>query len=213
MVGAKVEAHRGGEIGGLDARVGAFAFERFDETGFFAADVGACAAMKVDFEIETAAEDILAKEAFFFCLAESFFDDLSGFGEFFAKVNVSYVSSHREAGDDHAFDKLVRILMDDVTVLEGAGLGFVAVADEVDRFGVVRWNEAPLDSGGETGTTASAQTRSLDLIDDILGIHLKSLARLFVIAFFESALHGRGPVFAIDVAEDEAMLLSEGFFA
>ena len=123
------------------------------------------------------------------------------------------MGSHREAGDDHPFDELVRVLVDDVAVLEGAGLGFVTVADEVDRLGVVGRDEAPLDAGRETCATPSAESGSLDLIGDRFRFHLESLFGLLVIAFLQGTIHGGVPVFAVDVAKDETMLLGERFFA
>jgi hypothetical protein len=49
---AHVEAERGGEIRRLDARIGALAFERLDQAGLLAADVGAGAAVHVDLAVE-----------------------------------------------------------------------------------------------------------------------------------------------------------------
>ena len=62
---AHVEAEHGGKVRRLDARVGALALERFDEAGFLAADVGARAAMDVDFEIVAGAADIPLPRKFF----------------------------------------------------------------------------------------------------------------------------------------------------
>ena len=70
---ALVQTEDGREIGGLDSWVGALALERLDEAGFFAADVGACAAMDVDFAVESAAEDVFAEEAFRAGLCKGFF--------------------------------------------------------------------------------------------------------------------------------------------
>ncbi len=75
MVGAHVEAEHGGEVGRLDARVGALALERFDEAGFLAADVGAGAAMDVDLEIVAGAEDVLAEEILGLGLGDGFLED------------------------------------------------------------------------------------------------------------------------------------------
>ena len=70
---AHVEAEHGREIGRLDARIGALAFERFDQAGFLAADVGAGAAMDVDLAVEAGAENIFAEEI----LRARFFDGAS----------------------------------------------------------------------------------------------------------------------------------------
>ena len=49
---AHVEPEHRRKIGRLDPRVGTFAFKRFDQAGFLAADVGAGPAMNVNFDIE-----------------------------------------------------------------------------------------------------------------------------------------------------------------
>ena len=59
---AHVEAEHGGKIGRLDPRIGALAFERFDQAGFFAADVSAGAAMDVNLDVEAGAENIFSEE-------------------------------------------------------------------------------------------------------------------------------------------------------
>ena len=59
--------------------------------------------------------------------------DLRAFGEFAADIDVGLLHIDRETGDHHALDQLVRILVDDVAILERARLGFVGVADEIDR--------------------------------------------------------------------------------
>jgi hypothetical protein len=65
--------------------------------------------------------------------------------------------------------KLMGILMHDVAVLEGAGLGLVGVADQVDGLGVIRRDEGPFDAGGEARTAASAQAAGFDFFDDGFG--------------------------------------------
>src|SRR5690606_22944057 len=74
-------------------------------------------------------------------------------------------------GDDHAFDELVRVVLDDVAVLERARLGLVGVAQHVARAPVWRRHERPLDPGRETGTSPPAKARGLDLVYDLLGRH------------------------------------------
>ena len=51
---AQVEPEHRREIGRLDARIGALAFQRLDQAGFLAADVGAGAAVDVDLEVVAA---------------------------------------------------------------------------------------------------------------------------------------------------------------
>ena len=59
---AHVEPEHGRKIGRLDPRISALAFERFDQPGFFAADVSAGAAMDVNLDVEAGAEDVLPRK-------------------------------------------------------------------------------------------------------------------------------------------------------
>ncbi len=209
--GAHVEPHRGGKIGGLDARVRALAFQRLDQSGLLAADIGAGSPVHVEFAAEPGAGDVLAEKPFLLRLPDGLLDDVGGFGKLFADVDVSHLGSHRIAGDHHALDKLVGILVDDVAVLEGAGFGLVAVADQVDRLGVVGRNESPLHPGRESRSAASPQAGLLDLLDDLGGFHLEGLPEFLVAAVGEVGLDGRIPPPAVDVAEDHPFLPRVGF--
>ena len=62
MVGHMVKAQHGRKIRRLDAGIGALAFQRFDQPGFLAANIGARAAMDVNFQVVAAAQDVFAQE-------------------------------------------------------------------------------------------------------------------------------------------------------
>jgi hypothetical protein len=62
-----------------------------------------------------------------------------------------------EAGDDHALDQLVRVLVHDLPVLERARLGFVGVANQVNRLAALAVHEAPFQAAGKTRAAAAAQ--------------------------------------------------------
>jgi hypothetical protein len=47
----------------LEARLALLAFQRFQQRGFFAADVGAVTVVRVQLEAEAAAQDVVAQEA------------------------------------------------------------------------------------------------------------------------------------------------------
>src|SRR5205823_2653881 len=71
---------------------------------------------------------------------------------------------HRVDGvcrDRRAFDELVRIALEEPTVLERAGLHLVGVRDDVLGRRCIRAHrhEAPLLSGGKTRAAAAAQSR------------------------------------------------------
>ena len=142
---AHVEAEGGGEVGRLDARIGTLAFEALNQAGFLTANIGAGAAVYVNLQIVSAAEDVLAEVALGTRLGEGVVDDLRAFGEFAADINVGEVHVVRPAGNDHAFDELVRVLVNDLLVLERARFGFVRVANEINRLGIRMADEAPLE--------------------------------------------------------------------
>src|SRR5208283_5668922 len=60
--GAAIQTHYGREWR-LDARVSALAFQRFHQSGFFSALVGARASMNEEIEIKAGAENVLAQIA------------------------------------------------------------------------------------------------------------------------------------------------------
>ena len=51
----------------------------------------------------------------------------------------------------------MRIFVDDLAILERARLGFVGVADEVNRLAAAAIHEAPLEAARETRAAATAQ--------------------------------------------------------
>ena len=119
---AHVETERGGKVRWLDARVWALTFERFDEASFLAADVGTGTAVDIELKIKARSKDVFADEIFCACLFDRALNDQRRFRELLTQVNISRVRAHREGRDDHAFDELMRILMEDVAILEGTRL-------------------------------------------------------------------------------------------
>ena len=91
----------------------------------------------------------------------------------------------------------MRIALHEDAVLVGAGLGLVAVDDEVAREHARR-AEAPLDAGGEAGAAAPEQAGRLDLLDDLAGRLAQRGAEALVAAGGEVALEG------VPVVEPEA---------
>ena len=147
---ALVKAEHGREIRRLDARVGTLAFEGFDEPGFLTANVGARAAMNVEFEIVATTEDILTKEPLCLRLADGTVQNARALVHLATDVNVGEVNVVRVAGNDEAFQQLVRIFVNDLPVLECAWLGFVGVADEINGLAAFAIHEAPFQTAGNT---------------------------------------------------------------
>ena len=125
--------------------------------------------MHVHLQIVAGAENVFAEEIFRAGFLERLIQNLRAFGHFAANINVSQLHVIREAGDDHALDELMRILVDDLAILEGAGLGFVRVADQINRLAAATIHETPLETAGETGTATTAQTGDFHVFANLFG--------------------------------------------
>ena len=138
---------------------------------------------------------------------ERLLQNLRAFGELPADVNVREVRTHREAGDHHPLDQLMRILVNDVAILERAGLRFVRVADEISRLRSAGLDEAPLHAARKTRAAASAQAGLFFTSSTISSrLHLERLLQLLVAAVLQVALDVVRPALAIDVLENEPLL-------
>ena len=165
-----IKAGAGGERR-LEARLALLAFQAFEHRGFFAADIGAGAAVDDDIEVIARAAGVLADEAGLVGLADGG-EQRFGFADIFAAdVDEGGAGLHGKAGDERAFDQLVRIVADDLAVLAAAGFRFVGVDDEVARPRRVRrlGHEAPLHPRREAGAATAAQAAGLDGVDDGIG--------------------------------------------
>ena len=164
---AHPQTEHGRKIRRLDARIRTLAFERFDEAGFLAANVGACAAMNVNFQIVARAKNIFAEKIFRARFLDGAIQNLRSFRHFATDVDIGQLHVVREAGDDHAFDQLMRIFVHDLTILERARFGFVGIANEINRLAALAVNEAPLQSAGETSAAATAQAGDFHVLTDL----------------------------------------------
>src|SRR5262249_19620366 len=124
-----------------------------------------------------------------------------------ANVDVGGDRAHGEAGDQAALDQHMRVEPHDLAVLAGAGLGLVGIDDEIGRTPVrLLGHERPLETGRETGATAAAQIRSLDLIDDAVA----ALGEDVLGAVPDAAALGAGElpvVLAVEIEEDAVLVL------
>ena len=100
----------------------------------------------------------------------------------------------------------MRILVNDVAILECARLGFVGVADEVDRLLFVGLDEAPFHAAGETGAAASAQAGGFDFVHDLSARHFHRGFELLVAAVLQIAIDVGRVAFAPDVFENKTVL-------
>src|SRR5262249_22673771 len=112
--------------------------------------------MNVKLNVESRSEDVFAKEITLPCFLDRPLEDFRAFWEFSADVNVCSVRTKGVARDQHSFEQLVRIFVNDVAVFECARLGFVGVANQIHRSLFVRFDKAPFQTAGEPRSTAPA---------------------------------------------------------
>ena len=198
-----VEAQRCGEVRRFDPRIRALAFERFDQPRFLTANVGAGAAMNEDFHIKMGTENILTQKFLLPRFLDGALEDLRALGKFAPYIYVSGVDIEGITGNQDTLEQLVRILVNDVAVLERSGFRFVRVANQIHRLLLVRFDKAPLHPGRETGATASAQRRSLNLVKNVRPRHGNGLLQLFVAAVIQVTIDVGRPIRTADVFENK----------
>ncbi len=151
------------------ARQPALAFDRLDHRGFFAADVGAGAAPHMDPGVR--------HEAGFVDLGELVLQHQPDFRILVAQVKISIGRLDHPGGDQHAFDEAVRIALEVVAVLEGAGLALVAIDGKKARRGLGA-HQRPFAPGRKAGAAEAAQAGVAHDLDEIVARALARQARL-----------------------------------
>jgi hypothetical protein len=125
------------------ARHAALALDALHERGFFAADEGASAHLEHDFQVETAAQNVLAQQSVFGRLGNRGLETLDGQRVLGANVDVGLAGANGVGRDDHAFQQAVGIALGHRTVHERAGIALVGIADEVLVIGLGFARELP----------------------------------------------------------------------
>jgi ubiquinone/menaquinone biosynthesis C-methylase UbiE len=87
--------------------------------------------VRVQLEAEVGTEKLVAQVAGFARFLQRGLEDLVAVEDLAVDVVVADLRAQHVAGDRHALDQLVRVVAQDVAVLEGARLALVAVADDV----------------------------------------------------------------------------------
>src|SRR6202171_3541969 len=187
----------------LETRHALLAFERFQQRRLLAANVGAVAVAVVQMEAEAAAENIVAEQSCLVGLLERFFAALVRVPDFAMDVVVAALAAHRIRGDGHALDQDMRVVTQDVAILESSGLAFVGVAHQILVAAVLLRHEAPLEAGREACAATPAQpgffyfrayVRGRDFFGEDLFQRLVAAARDVV---------AQPPVVAIEAGEDQ----------
>ena len=113
--------------------------------------------MHMNLQIVTRAQNILTQKTGSPGFLEGLIQQLSCNGHLTPDVDVGQLYVVGPAREDHPLDQLVRILVEDLTILEGARFGLVGVANQIDRLTAAAVHEAPLKAGRETRATTTAQ--------------------------------------------------------
>jgi len=101
----------------------------------------------------------------------------------------------------------VGIIVQDVSVLEGAGLGFVTIANKIVGLTVVTADKTPFDPAGESGSATATEVGLLDFINNFLRLHLESLPEFFVPSMLEITIEvGSVPLCPGVLKNDSAFL-------
>mmetsp|Transcript_9163 Transcript_9163/g.41720 ORF Transcript_9163/g.41720 Transcript_9163/m.41720 type:complete len:221 (+) Transcript_9163:1753-2415(+) len=125
-----------------------------------------------------------------------------------ADVDVARARAHGGSRDEATFEEFVRVVPHDLAIFARAGFGLVGVDDQVRGTAVADLgHEGPLETGGETCTSASAQARRLHLVHDPVGTHEHELLGVVPVAALHGPLQER-VVLPVQVGED-AVLVAE----
>ena len=164
--------------------------------------------MQIDVELPAGFRGIVAKQAGRVGLVDGGLKAARLIHELAAYVDVGGMRTHGETGHDTAFEKLVRLVTDDVAVLACAGFGFVGIDDQIMRTrAYLLRHEGPFQPGRKAGTAAPAKAGGLDPLDDLVMAKLQELCRVLPVATLARA--GKTGVHpAIEIGED-AILVSQ----
>ena len=160
--------------------------------------------MNVNFAVESTVSDIFSDPPCCPRFGDGLLHDTDGLGKFAADVDVAQVHLEGPSCDHHAFEQLMRVLMEDVAVLEGTGFRFVAVDHDVMWLAVLAFDEIPFHSGGKACPATTAKVACFDFRNNLLGFHLQRLLERLVAAVAKVTIEGGVVVLAIDILEDEA---------
>ena len=135
------------------ARQPALALDAFEHRRLFAADIGAGAAPQMDFRVRRKARG--------FDLGDLDLEQRADLRVFVAQVDVDVLRLDRPRAQQHAFEEAVRIGLEEIAILEGAGLALVGV-DRHEARRRLGAHQRPFAPGGETRAAETAQRRVLE---------------------------------------------------
>ena len=138
--------------------------------------IGFCAesAISMDgmqIESDPRSQQVFAKPACLTRLRDRFFEPLINRPDFAVDIDIPFRNPHGICRDQHALDHGMRIVPENVTVLERPRLALVRIADEIHLILVAFRHEPPFQRRRKTGAAPSAQSRIPHFGDDFLRRH------------------------------------------
>src|SRR5208282_355573 len=103
-----------------------------------------------------AAHDVLAEVPCGIRFGECLFETLIDIPDFAVDIVVANGDAHGIGANRHALNQSMRVVAQDIAILEGAGLTLVGIADKIFLAGVILRHETPLEASWKTCATASA---------------------------------------------------------
>ena len=102
-------------------------------------------------------QNILTNKASSASLVKRGFKTLINFPNFTVHIVVATVCAHSVSSDCHPFDHGMRVVAHDVAILEGTGLAFISITDDVFIPGKGARHEGPLKTRRKTCTTPTTE--------------------------------------------------------
>ncbi len=125
--------------------------------------------MQRHLQIEARAEDVPAQVTGFVRFGDGLLDPPRRLGVLAPDVDEGVIGTQAVGGEHDALDQLMRVALEELPVLEGAGLGLVGVDHQVA--GIDGREEPPLDPRREVGPAPPADARSLDFLGHVVRRH------------------------------------------
>ena len=178
----------------------------------------------VQVEREVGPKDAIPQITGSTCLRQRLLEALVDTEDLAVDVVVARADAHRIGCNRHALNDDVRVVAQDVAVLERARLALVGVADQVLLTRKLPRHEAPFQAGGKARTAPAPQSGGLHFGDDFLGRHrrlavcpqqdtLECLIAAARLVLLKRPAVGRGQPredLRVDVPPMEARLLDTG---
>ena len=115
----------------LCARVGPFAFQSIQQSGFFPANIATRTGVQDDIQVVSCAEDIAPEITFLVRLSDRLFECFYRTVILTAQKYVSFAGANCVSADYHPFKEKVGVALHQETVLEGSWFHLICIHHEV----------------------------------------------------------------------------------